>query len=302
MLAYHRGLQISGRAVDARGLDYMLPARVAPALLRALDRAEPQSGDQYRRNLLIALGSIDHPTQATLDAVRKRLDDDDPWTALGAVKAAGMLGRHAAEAADTLASMLDSSAPGRWHWEKGGNGWLWLDDQGEIAVALARVSEGAPGRALDALLRSARDDEPRSAARAVEHLRDLGTRARPAVEDLMSMLREGNAAQPTVTEAVLSISPELFPDVVSLLVGRATSDDLQGAWVADRELLSLNSERAESPEMRAAAPALIAALERRLPSDGLQLSKVVRRLDTGEAHAAYDAYRSRERRERGVRE
>ena len=39
-----------------------------------------------------------------------------------------------------------------------------------------------------------------------------------------------------------------------------------------------------------------------IESDGLQLSKVVRRIDTREARAAYDAYRSRERRERGVRE
>ncbi len=280
----------------------MLPARVAPAILTALDRADPQSGDQYRRNLLIALGSIDQPTAATLEAVRKGLADDDPWTALGAVRAAGMLARHAAETADTLEDMLDSSAPGHWRREQAANRWLWLDDQVEIAGALARVAEGGRGQALDALLRSARDDEPRSAARAVEHLRDLGTRARPAVDDLMSMLREGNAAQPTVTEAVLAISPELFPDVVSLLVGRATSDDLPAAWAADRELLALNPERAESTEMRAAAPALIAALEGRLPSDGLQLSKVVRRIDTREARAAYDAYRSRERRERGVRE
>ena len=78
--------------VEPRRLDFMLPARVAPILLAAL-RAEPR---RARYDLMELLGSIDEPSPAVIDAVRRVLLSDDPDATRDGLRAVAMLGPRAA--------------------------------------------------------------------------------------------------------------------------------------------------------------------------------------------------------------
>ena len=307
-LAHRNGLQTSQGVQDSRALDFMLPARIAPILLTALDSERVLARVGYHENLLLALGSIDAPTPAVVAAVRQALKHDDPRVVASATKAAGMLGVHAAEMAGHLEALLHPDDPGRWD-DVGGRR-VWIEDRAEIAGALARVSDRPHAKALQALVRSARGGvirstrggERRPAPRAVGHLRALGPRAEPAIDDLLAILHEKDVERPTVATAIAAISRERLRSVVYLLADLCAGPDRSAAFFADRELLALSREWGDSAEMRGVAPALIAALNARPAADGLQLSKAIRRIDTRGSRKAYDAYLRRERHERGARD
>jgi hypothetical protein len=299
-LAYHHGIQRPEGGKRPRGVDFMLPARVAPVLLTALrdEDVDERRRTRYRQNLLIALGSIDAPTLEVITAVRQALVDDDPRVVASATRAAGMLGRHAADMAGDLEGLLDVDSPG--HWAEADGRQLWTADRAEIAGALARVSDGPHVRALEALILSAREGDKRHATRAVEHLRDLGPRAVPAIDDLEAILHESRPTRPTVAAAIVAISPARLATTLSLLTDASMAQDESTVLFADRELLDLSREWGDSDEMRAAVPRLIAVLDARPAADGLLLSKALRRIDTRRAREAYVVYVRRERRERGA--
>lgn len=265
------------RGTDPRALgDDVLPARIAPALLAAMSGDEPG----LRAKLLLALASIDEPTPAVVAVVRGALTDDDPRVAEAAVIAAGMLGVHAAEAAGDLERLPDAGGPVR---------------RVSIAGALARASGGAHVRALGALLSVARGDDAEAATLAVTHLRDIGSRAGMAGEGLMAILHEKSLERPAVAEAVVAISPDSFEDVLALLVDAAASADRMVAMFADAEIDRL--ARGRPGEMRAAIPALAAALDARSVNDGVRLSGTLRRLNTRRGRKAYNSRIHRQRAE-----
>ncbi|MBT3267465.1 hypothetical protein HN371_09950 [Candidatus Poribacteria bacterium] len=295
-LAHRRWMAKAEKPTDSRALDSMLPARIAPILLAALRDAPRLS--HYRQSLLTALASIDAPTPEVIAAVCGWITDDDPRVAASATKAAGMLGVHAAAAADELERLLHPDVPG--YWVELDGRWLWVADRTEIAGALARVSERPHVGALDALVLSVRGDQEGPASRAVEHLRDLGPRAAPAVDGLLAILHEHNSERPPVAAAIVAIAPDRLPGVLALLTGLSAGQDRPTAIFADHELLNLSRELGDSPEMRAVTPALIAALGTHPAEDRLALSKAVRRIDTRASRKAYRAFLRRERRERGA--
>ena len=263
------------RGRDARALgDGVLPARVAPVLLAALSGDEPT----LRATLLLALGSIDEPTAEVIAAVRTALSDRDPAVAEAATVAVGMVGTRAADAADDLAKMLGvDGAVGKV----------------TVAAALARVSDEPPPRALAVLMQAARGDDAALAALAVAHLRDLGARAEPARDALMAILHEQRIDRPPVAEAIVAISPESLPGVLSLVVDAATSEDRMVAMFADGEIDLLEREHPE--DIRAVAPRLAAAVDGRTVNDGVRLADTLRRVNTGRARKAYNdrIYRGR---------
>lgn len=116
----------------------------------------------------------------------------------------------------------------------------------------------------------------------------------------MAILAEKNRDRPPVAAAIVALAPDWRPTVLSWFVGWAASDDLSVAWFADRELVALSRELGHTDEMRAAAPALVAALEARSVPDGLELSHALRQIDSRRSRKAYAEYVRRERCERGA--
>lgn len=158
------GVQRPGRTRDSRRGRYMLPARVAPALIAALAADDAPTGGAYRRNLLVALGRIDAPTPEVVATLLRALAADDPTIVATGVDVVGRRGIYAAAAADELERMLGRDVAGRRIESHGRAGRV--DDRVGIAGALARVSAEPHPRALAALIRSVRGDRDRSAKRA----------------------------------------------------------------------------------------------------------------------------------------
>jgi hypothetical protein len=300
-LAYRRSMQKLDDPWDSRGLQAMLPARIAPALLVALAEAKRTSKRSLRGHLLVALGALDEPPSEAVAVIRAGLTDPDWHVVDRALTATGTLGFHASGSANDLERMLDASPPGRWVVDSGR--WRWDDMRMEIAGGLARVSSGSHPQALDALMACLGNDRVRSAERAIAHLRDLAGRAAPAIEELIAVLRHADVGRPVVSPLIAAIAPDRFAEVVELLAGRAASGDMSTAWPADRELLALSQEHGATDELRSLTPGLVAALDARSSAaDGLQLAKVLRQIDSPEAQTAFEAHRRRERHERGAAE
>lgn len=163
-----------------------------------------------------------------------------------------------------------------------------------IVGPLALVSDDANGRALAALTEIARGEHEGAGKRAVQFLAELGPAARPATDDLVAILGEQNAARPPVASAILTISPDLQPTILPPLLALAVSHDAEEAAFAERELSALVENRRvrwlDSAEMRAAVPALIAAVEARPVADGKTPAEALRRINTPESREAYNAY------------
>lgn len=231
-LSNRRALQAWGPPKDSRALDFMLPARIAPILLASL-REDVGEGPQYRGGLLVALGSIDNPSPEVIAAVVRALEGDAGRVPRQAVVAAGMLGFHAAEVSGDLARMLDDEGlrgPGRGRWAA---------SRLEVAGALARVSPGVHHRALEVIVEAAHDEG--SPELALTHLRDLGSRARPASDDLLSILilSDDNTHPSPFIDAIVAVSPERLPALLAALIGRAASEDASTSMLADGELARL---------------------------------------------------------------
>lgn len=217
------GIQCWEPPANARGLDFTLPARVAPILLAALREGRAE-WVQYRGALLLALGAIDKPSSEVVATVVESITEDAPSPE--AVRAVGMLGVHAAGAAGDLNRLLSA-------------------DEGDAAVgrvdvagALARVSDATHPVALDILIRAA-EGKNRSTA-AIDHLRALGPRARPAADVLLACLSRGKRVDELAFEATLAVSPDELSSVLTTLLARATSEDAQEAWSATSKLDQLS--------------------------------------------------------------
>ena len=168
------------------------------------------------------------------------------------------------------------------------------------AVApLAHWSDRTRVEALHVLLDTARGDNDATARRAVQYLRELGAHSAPVADDLMAILREKDRRRPPVAGAIVAISPDRLASVVSMLANLAASEDASNATYADQELLNLSQiddlKWVTSPELLAAAPTLIAALNARPASEGAGLAGALRRIDSPDSRKAYNAFVRRER-------
>ncbi|MEO2004545.1 MAG: hypothetical protein ABGY41_10625, partial [Candidatus Poribacteria bacterium] len=117
----------------------------------------------------------------------------------------------------------------------------WAASRLEVAAALARVSPGVHHRALEVLVEGARDEG--SPEPALRHLREIGSRARPASDDLLSILilSDGNTHPSPFIDAILAISPDRLPAVLTALIDRAASEDASTSMLAGPELDRLAS-------------------------------------------------------------
>ncbi|MAF12183.1 hypothetical protein CMK11_17190 [Candidatus Poribacteria bacterium] len=232
-LSTGHGIQKWDKRKDSRALDFMLPARIAPILLASLREDTPQ-WPQFRGALLLALGSIDEPTPEVVATVRRALTEDDAAASRQAVRAVGMLGFHAAEAAGDLARILDGHGSGRPVVGRGSGGRT--ASRLAVAGALARVSDGVHPRALDILAQAARGNNTGAASQAVMHMGALGSRAKPAADVLIGVLSDGDSSVSTVVEAIAAVSPDLLPTALATLMRRAASEDASTARSVEFEL------------------------------------------------------------------
>ncbi len=174
-----------------------------------------------------------------------------------------------------------------------------------IAGPLARISDEALAAAANALVEIADGPDPDAAARATQCLADMGSMASPALDGLLAVYRRGDASGPSVSHAILAISPAMAADLLPAVLARAISDDAAVAASARGELSALVANTGvkweDTPDLRAITPDLIQALAERPASEGKALARALRRIDTPEARKAYREHTRRQLKEKSRR-
>jgi hypothetical protein len=285
-LSSGRGIQKWDPPPAGRELEFTLPARIAPILLATLREDSPR-WQQFRDNVILALGGIDEPTPEVVAAVHGALNGEHRRPPRHALRAARRLGVHAADMTGDLERLLAVDRPAGLRLS------AWDNDRAALAATLVWVSAAPRPDALDLLAEATRNGSEMVARNAVSYLEGLGPRAEPVVDALTAILHERDIGRPRVAKAIVAVSPDMFDEVLSVVVAQVASDDPVIASFGDAELKYLS--QGHWGELGAAEPALISALESRPPADAAELSAQVRRLDTRNSRKAYNAYVRRRR-------
>jgi hypothetical protein len=174
-----------------------------------------------------------------------------------------------------------------------------------MAGPLEQIPDDAIAAASRALAEIASSGDAAAATRAVECLADMGPMAAPALDQLLAIYRRGDASDPPVGSAMLSISQDMEAEILPGVLTRAISDDAAVAASAQEELSALAANAdlkwEDTPQLRAIAAQIIEAVEARPASEGKALARALRRIDTPEARKAYRAHTRRALREKSRR-